>query len=49
MDSPQELKEAIQKVSTGIKHTNIVEESQKISKIYRENDGRGKKLVTKQS
>lgn len=49
MDIPQELKEAIQKVSTGIKHTNIVEESQKISKIYRENDGRGKKLVTKQS
>lgn len=49
MDIPQELKDAIQKVSTGIKHTNIVEESQKISKMYRENDGKGKKMVTQQS
>lgn len=49
MDIPQELKEAIEKVSTRIKHTNIIEESQSISKKYRENDGKGKKLVTKQS
>lgn len=49
MDIPQELKDAIEKISAEIKYKNIVEESQSISKKYRENDGRGKKLVTKQS
>lgn len=47
MDIPNELKEAIEKELIGIKHENVIEESQKISKKYRENDGKGKKLVTK--
>lgn len=49
MDIPQKLKESIEKIQTGIKHTSLIEESQKISEKYRENDGKGKKLVTKQS
>lgn len=49
MEIPQELKEAIEKIITGTKHKNIIEESQSISKKYRENDGKGEKLVTKQS
>lgn len=48
MDIPQELKEQIEKIST-MQHAKIIEESQAISKKYRENDGKGKKLVTKQS
>lgn len=48
MEIPQELKEAIEKIITGTKHKNIIKESQSISKKYRENDGKGKKLVTKQ-
>ena len=48
MDIPQELKEQIEKIITGLKHKNIIEESQSISKKYRQNDGKGKKLVTKQ-
>jgi len=47
MDIPQELKEAIEKIST-INHAKIIEESQAISKKYRENEGKGHKLVTKQ-
>ena len=49
MDIPQELKEQIEKIITGTKHKNLIEESQSISKKYRENDGKGKKLVTKQT
>ncbi|MBQ2835915.1 MAG: methyltransferase domain-containing protein [Clostridia bacterium] len=49
MDITQELKEAIEKIIIGTKHKNIIEESQSISKKYRENDGKGKKIVTKQS
>lgn len=49
MDIPQELKEAIDEVITGIKHTNLIEQSQKISEKYRENDGKGKKLVTERT
>jgi len=48
MDIPQELKDEIEKISTN-QHTQIIEQSQLISKKYRENDGEGKKLVTKQS
>ena len=48
MDIPQELKEKIEKISN-IGHMKIIEESQSISKKYRENDGKGKKIVTKQS
>ena len=48
MDIPQELKDEIEKISIN-KHTQIVAESQAISKKYRENDGKGKKLVTKPS
>ena len=48
MDIPQELKEEIEKISIN-QYTQIIEESQSISKKYRENDGRGKKLVTKQT
>lgn len=48
MDIPQELKDEIEKISIN-QHTQIIEESQSISKKYRENDGKGKKLVTKQS
>jgi len=49
MDIPQELKDAIEKISVEIKYKSIIEEAQLISKKYRENDGKGKKLVTKQS
>lgn len=49
MDIPQELKDAIEKISAEIKYKSIIEETQSISKKYRENDGKGKKLVTKQS
>lgn len=49
MDIPQELKDSIEKITTGIKYTKIVEESQKISRMYRENKGKGKKMVTEQS
>lgn len=48
MDIPQELKDEIEKISTN-QYTKIIEESQAISKKYRENDGRGKRLVTQQS
>lgn len=47
MDIPQELKDEIEKISIN-QHAQIIEESQLISKKYRENDGTGKKLVTKQ-
>ena len=48
MDIPQELKDEIEKISIN-QHAQIIEESQSISKKYRENDGKGKKLVTKQT
>lgn len=47
MDIPQELKEEIEKISVK-QHTKIIEEAQLISKKYRENDGKGKKMVTQQ-
>ena len=47
MEIPQELKEEIEKIMTGTKHTNIIENAQKISKKYRSNDGKGKKMVTR--
>ena len=49
MDIPQELKEAIETAITGTKHAELINESQKISEKYRENDGKGKRLVTEQS
>lgn len=49
MDIPEELKEAIQQEISEIKHIKLIEESQKISEKYRENDGKGKRLVTKHS
>lgn len=49
MDIPQELKEKIEKITLEMQHTKIIEESQSISKKYRENEEKGKKLVTKQS
>ena len=49
MDIPQELKEKMEKITLEMQHTKIIEESQSISKKYRENEGKGKKLVTKQS
>lgn len=49
MDIPHELKNQIEKIITGLKYKNVIEESQLISKKYRENDGKGKKLVTKQT
>ena len=49
MDIPQELKEGIERIVSENKFTQIIEESQGISKRYRENDGKGKRLVTKQS
>jgi len=48
MDIPQELKDEIKKLSIN-QYAQIIEESQSISKKYRENDSKGKKLVTKQS
>lgn len=48
MDIPQELKDEIEKISIN-QHSKIIEESKSISKKYRENDGRGKKLVTKKT
>ena len=44
MDIPQELKDEIEKISIN-QHARIIEEAQSISKKYRENDGKGKKLV----
>lgn len=49
MDIPQELKEEIEKIMCSAQYTKIIEESQSISKKYRENNGKGNKLVTKQS
>lgn len=49
MNIPQELKDAIENVMTGMKHTELIEKSQKISERYRENDGKGKRLVTLQT
>ena len=49
VDIPQELKEKIEKITLEMQHTKIIEESQSISKKYRDNEGKGKKLVTKQS
>lgn len=49
VDIPQELKEEIGKITLEMQHTKIIEEAQSISKKYRENEGKGKKLVTKQS
>lgn len=46
---PEEMKEAIEKELTGIKYAKVIEEAQKISERYRKNDGKGKKIVTKQS
>lgn len=46
MDIPQELKEAIETIMKGTKHAELIEKSQKISEKYRENDGKGKRLVT---
>ena len=48
MDIPEQLKEEIEKLTIN-DHSKIIEEAQSISKKYRENDGKGKKLVTKQS
>lgn len=48
MDIPGQLKEEIEKITVN-EHSKIIEEAQSISKKYRENDGKGKKLVTKQS
>lgn len=49
MDIPQELKEEIEKITFGIKHSKIIEDAQLISKKYRENSGKGEKIVTKTS
>ena len=46
MEIPQELKEEIEKIMIGTKHTNIIEDAQKISEKYRENEGLGKRMVT---
>ena len=48
MDIPQELKDGIERISIN-QHSKIIEESKTISKKYRENDGKGKKLVTKKT
>ena len=48
MDIPQELKDGIERISIN-QHSKIIEESKTISKKYRENDGTGKKLVTKKT
>ena len=49
MEIPQELKNAIDNVIEQNKNSIIIEESQKISKKYRENNGKGKRLVTEES
>jgi len=48
MDIPQELKEEIEKISIN-QYTQIIEDAQSISKKYRQNDGKGTRLVTKNS
>ena len=48
MDIPQQLKDEIENISKN-QSIQIVKEAQEISKKYRENDGKGKKLVTKES
>ena len=49
MEIPQELKNAIDNVIEENKNSIIIEESQKISKKYRENEGKGKRLVTEEA
>ena len=48
MEIPEELRERIENVLT-INHKEVIEQSQAISKKYRENDGKGKRLVTQKS
>ena len=49
MEITQELKDSIEKLISNLEHQKIIEESQKISKIYRNNKGEGNKLVTKKT
>ena len=44
MDIPEQLKEEIEKLTIN-DHSKIIEEAQSISKKYRENDGKGKKMI----
>ena len=47
MEIPEELKEAIENQIIGIKNNSIIENAQTISQRYRNNDGKGKRLLTK--
>lgn len=48
MEIPEELKQAIENQLEGIKSNEVIENAQKISERYRNNDGTGKKMLTKQ-
>lgn len=49
MDIPYELRNAIEELLSKSKTNEIVENAQKISEKYRNNDGKGKRLLTKQN
>ena len=49
MDIPKELKENINKILNENQINKILEDAQTVSNRYRNNDGKGKKLVTKES
>lgn len=49
MDIPEELKENINKLLNENQIHKILEDAQTVSNRYRNNDGRGKKLLTKES
>ena len=46
MDIPDELKKSIDKLLNKNKTNKIVENAQRISERYRNNDGKGKRLLT---
>ena len=49
MDIPEELKNAIEELLSKNKKNEIIENAQIISNRYRNNDGKGKKLLTEQN
>ena len=49
MDIPYELKKSIEELLSKNKTNEVVENAQKISQKYRNNDGKGKRLLTEQN
>lgn len=46
MELPIKFKLAIKKQTVGIKHTQLMEDAQRLSKKYRTESGHGKRLLT---